>query len=89
MLAEEVGEVEQIVGIARGRGELTGRGWHNADALKKEIWRGSVTARRAASGEARLALRGIAGELVLVLGELYRTGRSDGLSCCWVSGGCC
>ena len=99
VFAEEAREVEQIVGIARCRGEIAGRCWDNADALEKEVhWLGSATARRRATtrrrtttgtttswrtasgdGEARLALRGAACELVLILGELYRASCSDGL----------
>jgi hypothetical protein len=87
VFSEEAREVEQIIGVARCSCEVTRRCWHNADALKKEVaWLESATARRtiarttarrATSGEAR---RGAAGELILVLGELYRTGSSDGLS---------
>jgi len=90
VFAEEAGEVQQIVGVVRCRCEVAGRGWHDADALEEEV-RGlnsaaarrtittRTTARRAVSGEARPALEGATGELVLVLGELYRAGCSDGL----------
>lgn len=94
VFAEEAGEIEQIVGVARCCGEVAGRGWDDADALKEEVyWLESAvtrrtiartiaraTTRRATSGEARLALGRAACELVLVLGELYRAGCSDGLS---------
>lgn len=84
MFAEETGEIEQIIGVVRCRCEVAGRGRYDANALEEEVWHWSVTARaasrRATSGEARLALRGATGELVLVLGELYRAGCSDGLS---------